>query len=133
MHGHLTFLCLKKGRTVRHVGGAMRGAGADQLPALVRSVLEAGIGPNALPFLYALGYKLDFELLRTGFSFQFQRVVPISVRVSSIARLPKLHAVDEAVPVTPNLQLVEVMAAASTDNYTEVVNAISSFAEFLAP
>ncbi|KAL3695774.1 hypothetical protein R1sor_009850 [Riccia sorocarpa] len=119
--------------TVRHVGGPMRGAASEQLPALVRSVFEADISNSGLRFMYALGYKLDYEILRTGFSFCFQKVVPITVKVSCICRLPKLHAIDEAVPVTPTLHLVEVFAPASADNYAEVVAAISSFAEFLAP
>lgn len=119
--------------TVRHVGGPMRGAGADQLPALVRSILQCKISNNALRFFYALGYKLDYELLRIGFKFQFHRVVPITVTVSSVCKIPKLHAIDEAVPVTPGIQLVEITAPASTDNYSEVVAAIASFAEYLAP
>ncbi|CAM6033883.1 unnamed protein product [Sphagnum compactum] len=122
---------------VRHTGGAMRGAGAEQLPALVRPVLESGIGNSALRFMYALGYKLDYELLRSGFSFQFHRTIPINVNitvsVTAVNRLPKMHTLDEAVPVTPGLHLVQLTAPASPDNYSEVVGAISTFAEFLAP
>lgn len=125
------------GRTVRHVGGAMRGAGAEQLPALVRPVLEAVISSNSLRFMYALGYKLDYELLRSGFSFKIHKTVPINVSitisVTSVNRLPKMHALDESVPVTPGLQIVQLSAPASPDNYSDVVAAISSFAEFLAP
>jgi mediator of RNA polymerase II transcription subunit 18 len=124
-------------RRVRHTGGAMRGAGAEQLPALVRPVLESGIGNSALRFMYALGYKLDYELLRSGFSFQFHRTIPINVNitvsVTAVNRLPKMHTLDEAVPVTPGLHLVQLTAPASPDNYSEVVGAISTFAEFLAP
>ncbi|KAH7850085.1 hypothetical protein Vadar_027703 [Vaccinium darrowii] len=57
--------------TVRHVGGAMRGAGAEQISALVRTMVES--------------------------------------------------------------KLVEVTAPASSENYTEVVAAVSSFCEYLAP
>lgn len=115
----------------------MRGAGAEQLPALVRPVLEAGISNNSLRFMYALGYKLDYEMLRTGFSFQMHRTVPIAVAitiaVTAVHRLPKVHAVDDAQPVTPGLHMVQLTAPASPDNYSDVVNAISALAEHLAP
>lgn len=126
-----------QGRSVRHVGGAMRGAGAEQLPAVVRPVLEAEISNNALRFMYALGYKLDYEMLRIGFSFQLHRTVPIAVTitiaVTALHRLPKTHAVDDVQPITPGLQMVHLSAPASPDNYTDVVNAISALAEHLAP
>ncbi|PIA35491.1 hypothetical protein AQUCO_03500094v1 [Aquilegia coerulea] len=80
--------------TVRHVGGAMRGAGAEQI-----SVAGAHL----------------------------------KVSVTSVKKMPKLHAVDEAIPVTPGIQLVEVTAPAAADNYNEVVAAVSSFSEYLAP
>eukprot|EP00249_Psilotum_nudum_P010888 c22831_g1_i2 orf=651-1085(-) len=111
----------------------MRGAGAEQLPALVRSVLETSVSKNVLRFFYALGFKLDYELLRVGFLFRFHKGVPITATVTSICKIPKLHAVDEAVPATPGIHLVEITAPASTDNYNEVVAAIASFAEYLAP
>ena len=120
-------------RSVRHIGGAMRGAGADQMPALVRSVLNCKTSKNALRFFKSLGYKLDYELLRVGFKFQFQKVVPIMISVSSICKMPKLHAIDEAMPISMGLQLVEIAASASADNYTEVATAVASFAEHLAP
>ncbi|KAI3972602.1 hypothetical protein MKX01_019260 [Papaver californicum] len=119
--------------TVRQVGGAMRGAGAEQLSVLVRSMIESKISKNGLRFFYILGYKLDHELLKVGFAFRFQKVVPITVTVTSVHKMLKLHATDEAVPVTPGIQLVEVTAPASADNYSEVVAAISSFSEYLAP
>ncbi|KAH7288705.1 hypothetical protein KP509_31G037700 [Ceratopteris richardii] len=118
---------------VRHVGGAMRGAGAEQMPALVRSVLNCRISNNALRFFHSLGYKLDHELLQTGFKFQFHKVVPITVSVTSVCKIPKLHMIEEAVPITPGLQLVEVSASTSGDNYTEVAAAVSGLAEQLAP
>lgn len=119
--------------TVRHVGGAMRGSGAEQISALVRTMAESKISNNALRLFYALGYKLDHELLRVGFSFHFQRGARITVTVSSVNKMLKLHATDEAVPVTPGIQLVEVTAPASSENYAEVVAAVSSFCEYLAP
>lgn len=85
----------------RHVGGALRGAGAEQLPALVRSVLEANMSPNALRFLYMLGYKLDYEFLRTGFAFRYLRGVPVCITVTTVCKIPKLHSLNEAVAVTP--------------------------------
>ncbi|XP_057249634.1 mediator of RNA polymerase II transcription subunit 18 isoform X1 [Beta vulgaris subsp. vulgaris] len=118
---------------IRHVGGAMRGAGAEQLSVLVRTMVESKASKNALRLFYALGYKLDHELLRVGFSFHFHRGAQITVTVSSVNKVPKLHAVDEAEPVTPGIQLVEVTAPAASDNYTEVVTAVSSFCEYLAP
>ncbi|KAK4393243.1 Mediator of RNA polymerase II transcription subunit [Sesamum angolense] len=119
--------------TVRHIGGAMRGAGAEQISVLVRTMAESKVSKNALRLFYALGYKLDHELLRVGFAFHFQRGAQITVTVSSINKMLKLHATDDAVPVTPGIQLVEVTAPASSENYTEVVAAVSSFCEYLAP
>ncbi|KAK4751013.1 hypothetical protein SAY87_004495 [Trapa incisa] len=119
--------------TVRHVGGSMRGAGADQISVLVRTMVESKASKNVLRFFYALGYKLDHELLRVGFAFHFHRGAQISVTVSSINKMLKLHATDDAVPVTPGMQLVEVTAPATSENYTEVVAAMSSFCEHLAP
>ncbi|CAN6457772.1 unnamed protein product [Victoria cruziana] len=97
--------------TVKHIGGAMRGAGAEQLSVLVRTTVES----------------------KVGFAFTFERGARITVAVTSVNKLPKLHATDEAVPVTPGIQLVEVTAPAAADNYTDVVAAISSFCEHLAP
>ncbi|KAG8641020.1 mediator of RNA polymerase II transcription subunit 18 [Manihot esculenta] len=121
--------------TVKHVGGAMRGAGADQISVLVRTMVESKASKNVLRLFYALGYKLDHELLRVGFAFHFQRGARITVAVSSVNKMLKLHATDgdEAVPVTPGIQLVEVTAPATSENYSEVVAAVSSFCEYLAP
>ncbi|KAL5731892.1 Mediator of RNA polymerase II transcription subunit 18 [Ranunculus cassubicifolius] len=119
--------------TVRHVGGSMRGAGAEQMSVLVRSVVESKASKNILRFFYALGYKLDHELLKVGFSFHFQRTAQLKVSVTSVNKIPKLHAIEEAVPVTPGIQLVEVTSLSATENYSEVVSAISSFSEYLAP
>ncbi|CAJ1975913.1 unnamed protein product [Sphenostylis stenocarpa] len=119
--------------TVRHVGGAMRGAGAEQISVLVRSVVESKTSKNVLRMFYTLGYKLDHELLRVGFSFNFYRGAQITVTVSSINKMLKVHATDEAVPVTPGIQMVEVTAPAAAETYTEVAAAVSSFCEYLAP
>ncbi|RHN55569.1 hypothetical protein MtrunA17_Chr5g0419271 [Medicago truncatula] len=118
---------------VRHVGGAMRGAGADQISVLVRTMVESKVSKNVLRMFYTLGYKLDHELLRVGFSFKFKRGAQITVRVSSVNKMLKLHATDEAVPVTPGIQMVEVTAPASDENYAEVAAAVQSFCEYLAP
>ncbi|KAL9461021.1 hypothetical protein AB3S75_004090 [Citrus x aurantiifolia] len=119
--------------TVKHLGGAMRGAGAEQISVLVRTMVESKVSKNALRLFNALGYKLDHELLRVGFAFHFQRGAQITVTVSSVNKMLKLHATDEAVPVTPGIQLVEVTAPASSENYTEVASSVSSFCEYLAP
>ncbi|KAK2981791.1 hypothetical protein RJ640_010308, partial [Escallonia rubra] len=119
--------------TVRHVGGAMRGSGAEQLSVLVRTMVESKVGKNVLRLFYLLGYRLDYELLRAGVAFHFFRGAQINVTVSSVNKMLKLHATDEAVPVTPGIQLVEVTAQASSENYTEVAAAMSSFCEYLAP
>ncbi|KAL7245074.1 hypothetical protein ACSBR2_000419 [Camellia fascicularis] len=119
--------------TVRHVGGAMRGAGAEQISVLVRTMVESKVSKNVLRLFYALGYKLDYEQLRVGFAFHFQRGAQITVTVSSINKMLKMHATDEAMPVTPGIQLVEVTAPASSENYTEVAASVSSFCEYLAP
>ncbi|KAK1282973.1 Mediator of RNA polymerase II transcription subunit 18 [Acorus calamus] len=119
--------------TVRHVGAPMKGTGAEQIAVLVRPMVESKVSNNVLRFFYALGYKLDHEVLKVGFAFHFQRVAKITVTVTSLNKIPKLHAIDEAVPVTPGLQLVEVTAPTAADNYVEVVAAISSFCEHLAP
>ena len=120
-------------RTVRHIGGAMRGAGAEQISVLVRTMVESKASKNVLKMFYLLGYKLDHELLRVGFSFHFNRGAQITVTVSSINKMLKVHATDEAVPVTPGIQLVEVTAPASAETYAEVASAVSSFCEYLAP
>ncbi|KAL9244169.1 hypothetical protein vseg_017973 [Gypsophila vaccaria] len=119
--------------TVRHVGGAMRGAGADQLSVLVRTMVESKASKNVLRLFYTLGYKLDHEQLRVGFSFSFHRGAQITVTVSCVNKMPKLHMIDDALAVTPGIQLVEVTAPATSDNYNEVVQAVSSFCEYLAP
>lgn len=120
-------------RTVRHIGGSMRGAGAEQISVLVRNTVESKASKNVLRLFYSLGYKLEYELLKVGFAFHFQRGAQITVTVSSVNKMLKLHATDEAVPVTPGIQLVEVTAPATSENYAEVVAAVSSFCEHLAP
>ncbi|KAK1436557.1 hypothetical protein QVD17_02338 [Tagetes erecta] len=122
--------------TVRHVGGSMRGAGADQISVLVRTMVESKASKNVLRLFYLLGYKLDHELLRVGFAFNFQRGAQITVTVSSYSKMLKLHATestDDTVPVSPGIQMVEVTAPASAENYAEVAAAVSSFCEYLAP
>ncbi|CAN8283888.1 unnamed protein product [Cochlearia groenlandica] len=119
--------------TVKHVGGAMRGAGADQISVMVRTMIQSKVSKNALRLFYSLGYKLDHELLKVGFAFHFQRNTHMSVSVSSVNKMPKIHAIDEAVPVTPGMQIVDVTAPATPENYAEVAAAVSSFCEFLAP
>ncbi|KAM0011999.1 putative mediator complex, subunit Med18 [Helianthus debilis subsp. tardiflorus] len=114
----------------------MRGAGADQISVLVRPMVESKASKHVLRLFYLLGYKLDHELLRVGFAFHFQRGAQITVTVSSYSKLLKLHAtesIDDNVPVTPGIQMVEVTAPASAENYTEVAAAVSSFCEYLAP
>ncbi|XP_034676255.1 mediator of RNA polymerase II transcription subunit 18 [Vitis riparia] len=118
---------------VRHIGGAMRGSGAEQISVLVRTMVESKVSKNVLRLFHALGYRLDHELLRVGFAFHFQRGASITVTVSSVNKMLKLHATDEAVPVTPGIQMVEVTAPASSENYSEVAAAVSSFCEYLAP
>ncbi|GLU13100.1 hypothetical protein SLE2022_297470 [Rubroshorea leprosula] len=119
--------------TVKYVGGAMRGAGAEQISVLVRSMVESKASKNVLRLFYALGYKLEHELLRVGFTFHFQRGAQITITVSCVNKMLKLHAIEEALPVTPGIQMVEVTAPATSENYTEVAAAVSSFCEYLAP
>ncbi|KAL6604518.1 hypothetical protein ACP70R_042945 [Stipagrostis hirtigluma subsp. patula] len=119
--------------TIRHVGGAMRGAGAEQISVLVRTVVESKASKNVLHYFYTIGYKLDHELLKIGFAFRFQRGAQITVTVTSANKMAKLHATDEAVPVTPGIQLVEITAPAAADNYNDVVSAVTAFCEYLAP
>ncbi|XP_028553692.1 mediator of RNA polymerase II transcription subunit 18 isoform X3 [Dendrobium catenatum] len=119
--------------TVRHVGGAMRGSGADQISVLVRTVVESKVSNNVLRFFYGLGYKLDHEILKVGFAFTFHRGAQIIVTVTSAHKMPKLHAIEEALPITPNIHMVEITAPATAENYNEVVAAVSAFCEYLAP
>lgn len=93
----------------------MRGAGAEELTVLARTVIESKASKNVLLLFYALGYKLDHELLRVGFAFHFQRGTQMTVTVSS------------------DINMVEVTAPASSETYTEVASAVSSFCEYLAP
>lgn len=111
----------------------MRGAGADQISVLVRTMVESKVSKNVLRLFYLLGYKLDHELLRAGFAFHFQRGAQITITVVSVGKMLKLHATDDSVPVTPGIQVVEVTAPASAENYNEVAAAVSSFCEYLAP
>ena len=134
--GHLKpkfFFYVIKHRTVRHVGGPMIGSGAEKSSFLVRPVQESKITKNAQIFFKNIGYKLDHKHLRVGFAFHFQRDALITVTVSSINKIFKLHAIDDAVPVTPGIHLVEVTAPTSSTNYDEVVASVSSFCEYLAP
>ncbi|KAM7514165.1 hypothetical protein LguiA_003748 [Lonicera macranthoides] len=119
--------------TVKHLGGAIKGTGAEQMSVLVRNMVESKASKNVLRLFYALGYKLDHELLRVGFAFHFQRGAhQLTVTVSSVNKMLKLHSTDEAVPVTPGIQLVEVTATAP-ENYTDVAQSVAGFCEFLAP
>ncbi|KAE8780212.1 farnesyl pyrophosphate synthase [Hordeum vulgare] len=61
-----------KYRTIRHVGGAMRGAGAEQISILVRKIVESKASSTVLRYFYGIGYKLDHEILKVGFAFRFQ-------------------------------------------------------------
>ncbi|KAG8058377.1 hypothetical protein GUJ93_ZPchr0002g23252 [Zizania palustris] len=119
--------------TIRHVGGSMRGAGAEQISVLVRAIVESKASNNVLRYFYGIGYKLDHELLKIGFAFRFHRGAQITVTVTSVNKLPKLHATEEAVPITPAIQLVEITAPAAADNYNDVVSAVTAFCEYLAP
>lgn len=119
--------------TLRHEGGAMRGAGAEQLPVLVRPVVATPVTPNALPFFAALGFALNYEALLSGFRFAFHRGARMEVRVTSVGRLPELHATGDAEPLTPGLHLVEVVAPATAENYADVSAAMVVVAEHLSP
>lgn len=111
----------------------MKGTGAEQMSVLVRNMVESKASKNVLRLFYALGYKLDHELLRVGFAFRFQRGAhQLTVTVSSVNKMLKLHSTDEAVPVTPGIQLVEVTAPAP-ENYADVAQSVAGFCEFLAP
>uniref|UniRef100_A0A3Q7FJU7 Mediator of RNA polymerase II transcription subunit 18 n=1 Tax=Solanum lycopersicum TaxID=4081 RepID=A0A3Q7FJU7_SOLLC len=118
--------------TVRHVGGPMIGSGAEKSSFLVRPVQESKITKNAQIFFKNIGYKLDHKHLRVGFAFHFQKDALITVTVSSINKIFKLHAIDDAVSVTPGTHLVEVTAQTASTNYNEVVASVSSFCEYLA-
>ncbi|MFS7900636.1 putative mediator complex, subunit Med18 [Helianthus anomalus] len=90
----------------------MRGAGADQISVLVRPMVESKASKHVL------------------------QGAQITVTDSSYSKLLKLHAIesiDDNVPVTPGIQMVEVTAPASAENYTEVAATVSSFCEYLAP
>ena len=45
---------------------------------MVRTMIEIKVSKNAFRMFYALGYKLDHELLKVGFAFHFQRTAHIS-------------------------------------------------------
>eukprot|EP00271_Cylindrocystis_brebissonii_P003209 TRINITY_DN1396_c0_g1_i2.p2 TRINITY_DN1396_c0_g1~~TRINITY_DN1396_c0_g1_i2.p2 ORF type:complete len:186 (-),score=40.82 TRINITY_DN1396_c0_g1_i2:347-904(-) len=120
--------------TLRHVGGAMRGAGAEQLPVQVRSSVDCLLEANPLAFLATLGFKLDYETVHKGFAFQVaHRAVPLRVAVACLHRMPRLHAVGEAVPLVPGLHRVEMTAPAAVETYIRVGEAMVSFAEYLSP
>ncbi len=64
--------------------------------------------------------------MKVGFAFRLQQGSQITVTVTSAYNMPKLHSTDEAVPINPSIQLVEITAPAA-DNYSEVVSAVTSF------
>lgn len=119
--------------TIRHVGIAMRGAGAEQISVLVRPHVESKASKNVLHYFYSIGYKLDHELLKIGFAFRFHRGAQITVTVTSTHKMQRLHATDDTLPVTPGIHLVEITSPAAADNYNDVVSAVTAFCEYLAP
>lgn len=128
--------------TVIHIGGGMRGATAEKIPALVRNREDSKVSNRALGFFNRLGYKFDHELLRVGFTFKTIQSVTteaaemdfeITISVTSIHKIPKIFEIDTAEPLTPGLHLVEVSTPTSAENFLEAATAISTFSELLAP
>ncbi|KAG6585628.1 Mediator of RNA polymerase II transcription subunit 18, partial [Cucurbita argyrosperma subsp. sororia] len=126
-------ICLKSGPNLGAVASEVRIMCDLEQTEPSWTMVESKVSKNVLRLFYALGYKLDHELLRVGFSFRFHRGTHITVTVSSVNKMLKLHSTDEAVPVTPGIQLVEVTAPATSENYSEVAGAVSTFCEYLAP
>ncbi|KAJ4973076.1 hypothetical protein NE237_006250 [Protea cynaroides] len=60
-------------------------------------------------------------------------VAKITVTVTSVNKMPKLYAIDDAMPMTPGIQLVEVTAPASPEKYTKVVATVLAFVNSLHP
>ena len=55
---------------VRHEGAPQRGKGMTELPIAVRTVAVSHCaGERVLNFWQALGFRMDFELLRDGHSY----------------------------------------------------------------
>ncbi|CAI5469912.1 unnamed protein product [Closterium sp. Yama58-4] len=123
--------------TMTHVGGAMRGAGADQLACLVRSIVRVRASPSVIHLVPAIGLRLDHELIRRGSAFDFaHRSHAMRLEAFAPLRLPRQHAVSDAQPLPSlaGLHVVEVTAAAAAaETYTETAAALNSFAETIAP
>ncbi|KAE8794550.1 farnesyl pyrophosphate synthase [Hordeum vulgare] len=85
----------------------MRGAGAEQISILVCAIVESKASSTVLRYFYGIGYKLDHEILKVGFAFRFQRGAQFTVIVTSANKMPKLHATDEAVQVTPRSRMLD--------------------------
>ncbi|XP_044948777.1 uncharacterized protein LOC123398361 [Hordeum vulgare subsp. vulgare] len=103
--------------TIRHVGGAMRGAGAEQISILVRTIVESKASSTVLRYFYGIGYKLDHEILKVGFAFRFQRGAQFTMTVISANKMPKLHATDEAVQVTPGSRVSRLLVKGSISQF----------------
>jgi len=128
--------------TVTHIGGNLRGATGEKIPALVRNREDSKVSNNAIGFLYKLGFKFDHELLRVGFTFKtIQKVTTeavdmdfeITTSVTSIHKIPKVFQIDKAEPLTPGLHLVEVSTPTTGEIFHEAAAAISTYSELLAP
>ncbi|CAI5461165.1 unnamed protein product [Closterium sp. Yama58-4] len=122
--------------TMVHVGGAMRGAGADQLACLVRSIVRVRASPSVIHLVPAIGLRLDHELIRRGSAFDFaHRSHAMRLEAFAPLLLPRQHAVNDAQPLPSlaGLHVVEVTAAATAETYTEIASALNSFAETIAP
>eukprot|EP00475_Leptophrys_vorax_P043254 TRINITY_DN8264_c0_g2_i1.p1 TRINITY_DN8264_c0_g2~~TRINITY_DN8264_c0_g2_i1.p1 ORF type:complete len:235 (-),score=16.57 TRINITY_DN8264_c0_g2_i1:93-737(-) len=122
--------------TIVHHGGAMRGTGADQLAAAVRSVVRVRAAPAVLQLLPALGLRLDHELVRRGVAFSFaHRGHSLRLEACTLLRLPRQHAVSEAeqVPQFAGLHAVELTVQAAAESYVDASTALNSFAELIGP
>eukprot|EP00898_Chlorokybus_atmophyticus_P002065 jgi/Chlat1/285/Chrsp1S03175 len=120
--------------TLRHVSAAMRGAGAEQLQAVVRTAVESRVGPNALQFFASLGFIADFEFLQEGVVYTLMRGNhTLSIAVSSLHKLMRAQDVSSATPLSPGSWLVEVTVPATSDTYTDAVAAIVTLGDQLYP
>mmetsp|Transcript_23586 Transcript_23586/g.40573 ORF Transcript_23586/g.40573 Transcript_23586/m.40573 type:complete len:238 (+) Transcript_23586:14-727(+) len=88
-------------------------------PATIKSVVDVRTSDNLLNFFSALGYKLDFELIRRGYLFRTSK--GITVTVCRIFKLQERHAIDKAQPLDSEQEtwVVQLTAVANKEIFEE--------------
>eukprot|EP00899_Mesostigma_viride_P021114 jgi/Mesvir1/29003/Mv17770-RA.1 len=120
--------------TLRQEGRKKQAEDVAKLPAAVRSVVDASVSSNIVAFLSAIGFRVDFELLKEGYLFQ----VPldshmVTVTVATVSKLSTRHQLDSAEALHPEMCLVQATSMATAEDYVEVVGVLEGLAGQIAP